>query len=191
MTGYTVSVISTTEIVWTGRMTTLGKHGQLKPAIKGLVFEVRSAAIWVQMRLGVQAALCAKPEDVENCKPKTELGKVVRGLVVEACKGRSTAMKTLLRFLEYVEDEEIAALQRTLPDIEWDWTPDGVWLTKPEAVEEEQVGEGEGRLGARAKRPRPSSFTTEELSMSRQQRRYLARLHEKKTARPDAVPTLS
>lgn len=144
----------------------------------GLVFEVRSAAIWTQMRLGVQAALCTSPEDIENCKPRTELGRIVRGLVIEAGKGRSTALKTLLRFLEDVEDEEIDAVQRMLPDIEWDWSMDGVWLTRAE-------GPAEIRESA-SQSPRP--ITEDEAPLSRQQRRYLARLHEKGETRAAQVP---
>lgn len=148
----------------------------------GLVFEVRSAAIWIQMRLGVQAALCARPEDIENCKPRTELGRVVRGLVIEAGKGRSTALKTLLRFLEYVEDEEIEAAQRMLPDIEWDWSADGVWLTRAEASAETH------ETTRPAPPPSPRAAAKDEVPLSRQQRRYLARLQEKEQAGPAQVP---
>ena len=147
---------------------------------KGLVFELRSAAIWIQIRLGVQAALCAKPEDVENCKPRTELGKVVRGMVVEAAKGRATAMKNLMRFLEYVEDKEVEASQRLLPGVEWDWSADGVWLTRPEPS-------GEAPTTATAVQS-PYVAARDEAPISRQQRRYLARLQEKEAARAGELP---
>ena len=156
----------------------------LPEAQHGLVFEVRSAAIWIQMRLGVQAALCARPEDLEACNPKTELGKVVRGLVMEAGKGRSTALKTLLRFLEYVEDQEIAAAQRMMPDIAWDWSMDGVWLTKADfSAESEEAAAAATPQGARV-------MAKSEVPPTRQQRRYLARIAEKEAAR-NAPPPLA
>jgi hypothetical protein len=155
------------------------KTGKDSSGRQGRVLEVRSAAIWIQVRLGVQVALRAKPEDVENCKPKTELGKVVRGLVMEAAKGRATAMKNLMRFLDYVEDEEIEASQRLLPGVEWDWSPDGVWLTKAEPS---------GEAHATHAAPQSSRAAKDEAPLSRQQRRYLARLQEKEEARAGQIP---
>jgi len=156
------------------------KTGKDSSGRKGQVFEIRSAAIWIQIRMGVQAALCAKPEDVENCTPRTELGKVVRGMVIEAAKGRPTALKNLMRFLEYVEDEEVEASQRLLPGVEWDWSPDGVWLTKAEPP-------GEAHATTTAVQS-PHATEKDKAPLSRQQRRYLARLQEKEEARAGQIP---
>ena len=53
---------------------------------------------------------------------------------MEAAKGKITALKTLLHFMEADESgDDRAAAEGVLPETVGDWSLDGVWLTMPEA----------------------------------------------------------
>src|SRR5579862_5284549 len=86
------------------------------------------------LKEGVEAALRASPEVLEKCKPKTNYGNLVRGLVLEAAKCKATPLKTLMSLIDWepAEDEEDG--EEILEEGRRDWSPEGVWETMPEAV---------------------------------------------------------
>ena len=97
-------------------------------------------AKWRHSRLvlkeGLEAALRASPETIENCKPKTNYGALVRGLILESSKGKATALKTVMTLIDWVGEEEG---DEVIPDeAHRDWSPDGVWETMPEAEPPEE-----------------------------------------------------
>jgi hypothetical protein len=86
------------------------------------------------LKEGLEAALRADPEVLEKCKPKTGAGALVRGLVLEAAKGKMTAFKELMRIVDREPDaEESEDVQGISDEPRWDWGADGVWRTLPEA----------------------------------------------------------
>jgi|SRR5579871_2611934 len=87
------------------------------------------------MKEGLEAALRASPEVLEACKPKTNLGAFVRGMVLEACKAKATPMKQVMALLDWV-DPGADDPSEMIDDTEWDWNEDGVWETRPEAAPE-------------------------------------------------------
>ncbi|HLY05932.1 MAG TPA: hypothetical protein VKR31_09315 [Rhizomicrobium sp.] len=86
------------------------------------------------LKEGLEAALRASPEVLEKCKPKTNYGNLVRGLVLEAAKCKATPLKTLMSLIDWepAEDEEDG--EEILEEGRRDWSPEGVWETMPEAV---------------------------------------------------------
>lgn len=106
------------------------------------------------LKEGLEAALRANPEVVENCKPKTFAGKLVRGMLIEAAKAKTTPLKQVMSLIDWEPengDEDIAEIP---DDTEWDWTEEGEWVTKPEAVAKaEPIEDDEGeRARAELKR---------------------------------------
>src|SRR5579871_4553496 len=95
------------------------------------------------MKEGLEAALRASPERLERCKPKTNLGAFVRGIVLEACKGKATPMKQVMTLLDWPGPKEEEG-EEIPDDTEWDWTEDGVWETRPEAAPEPEEEAMEG-----------------------------------------------
>jgi hypothetical protein len=83
------------------------------------------------LRDGIEAALCADPGVSANCNPRTVLGLIVRGLVLEAGKGKMTAVKMIMQFVDW--DGEDAEPQEISGEAHWDWSADRVWLTRPQA----------------------------------------------------------
>lgn len=85
---------------------------------------------------GLEAALRADPEVLEKCKPKTGLGGIIRGLVLEAGKTKTTPLKQVMSLLDWEEDENPS---ECVDETEWDWSPEGEWETMPE----EEPADGE------------------------------------------------
>ena len=150
--------------------------------------ELRSAAVWAQLRVGVHAALGCRVEVLDNCTPRTVLGRIVRSLVMDAGNGRSTAVKTLMRIIDShrndPEDKGSDASAFLHAGIAWDWSENGKWLTVPEATPDESKSAAEATPAV----PRPNQAACETQPLSRQQRRYLARLHAKENARTGPLP---
>jgi hypothetical protein len=100
------------------------------------------------LKEGLEAALRANPEVLEKCKPRTGVGLFVRGLVLEAGKGKTTSLRTLMSLVEWESNEEDG---QDDPDGSlWDWSPDGVWETMPEA--EPEQGEAREEVEGPAKK---------------------------------------
>ena len=95
------------------------------------------------LKEGLEAALRADPEVLEKCKPKTGLGGIIRGLVLEAGKTKTTPLKLVMSLLAWEEDENP---NECVDETEWDWSPEGVWTTLAEEEPEsrEPVEEAEG-----------------------------------------------
>jgi dipeptidyl aminopeptidase/acylaminoacyl peptidase len=89
---------------------------------------------------GVEVALRTDPDVLERCKPKTGAGRYARAMVLEAGKGKMTAMKTVLSLLDWEPDEnDPQTSEEMFHDTDWDWSPDGVWLTMPEVEPEKPI----------------------------------------------------
>ena len=106
------------------------------------------------LKEGLEAALRANPEVVENCKPKTFAGALVRGMLIEAAKAKTTPLKEVMSLIDWEPEngeEDVAEI----PDhTEWDWNEDGEWVTRPEpAAAKDEPSEEEGeRARAELKR---------------------------------------
>ena len=87
------------------------------------------------LKEGLEAALRADAEVMEKCMPKTVMGRLVRGMVLEAAKCKATPLKTVMSLLDW---EPVAGENQEAEDIadepQWDWSPEGEWLTMPEAA---------------------------------------------------------
>jgi hypothetical protein len=83
---------------------------------------------------GLEAALRADPAVLEKCTPKTGAGLFVRGLVLEAGKGKTTSIRTLMSLVDWEPDEND---EEILDETRWDWNAEGAWDTMPEAGPEE------------------------------------------------------
>jgi hypothetical protein len=84
---------------------------------------------------GLRAALRADPEVLEKCKPKTGYGLLVRGLLVEAAKGKTISLKTVMSLIDGEPDAgEDVESRETLDETRRDWSLDGEWQTVPEAA---------------------------------------------------------
>jgi hypothetical protein len=81
---------------------------------------------------GLEAALRADPKVLEKCNPKTGAGLFVRGLVLEAGKGRTTSIRTLMSLIDWEPDKNQEA-EEIVDETGWDWNADGVWQTLPDA----------------------------------------------------------
>jgi len=94
-------------------------------------------SIRTHLRDGIEAALRANAETLANCKPRTVLGLIVRGLVLEAGNGKMTALKLVLWLLDWnCENEATEAAPGNFELINPDWSTDGVWLAQPNAAAE-------------------------------------------------------
>jgi hypothetical protein len=115
-----------------------GANGRGKPDGKTGI-RTKRRKVRAILRDGVEAALRADAEVLENCKPKTPMGRIVRGLVLEAGKGRMTAFKALMSLVDSEPDAPDSEDAQALADEPaWDWSADGVWETMPEAEAEKQ-----------------------------------------------------
>jgi hypothetical protein len=101
------------------------------------------------LKEGLEAALRADADVLENCKPKTVMGRLVRGMVLEAAKCKATPLKTVMSLLDREADEG-AEDQEIFDEPRWDWSPDGVWETMPEA--EPERGEAREEVEGPAKK---------------------------------------
>ena len=95
------------------------------------------------LKEGLEAALRANLELLEKCKPKTGLGGIIRGMVVEASKAKTTPLRQVMALLDWKDDEDASEF---VDETDWDWSPEGVWKTMPEPEPErgEPVEEAEG-----------------------------------------------
>jgi hypothetical protein len=92
------------------------------------------------LKEGLEAALRADAEVLENCKPKTVMGRLVRGMVLEAAKCKATPLKTVMSLLDR-EPDEGGEGQEIFDEPRWDWSREGVWETMPEAAPESEPAE--------------------------------------------------
>ena len=53
------------------------------------------------LKEGLEAARRANLEMLEKCKPKTGLGGIIRGMVVEAAKAKTTPLRQVMALLEW------------------------------------------------------------------------------------------
>ena len=132
-----------------------GRNGAAKPTNGGMRARWRhSRAI---LKEGVEAALRASPEVLENCKPKTNYGALVRGLVLEAAKCKATPLKTVMSLIDWEPRDDEDDVEE-LDDSQRDWSADGVWETMPEAepasepAEQEEDGAAKKELKRRITR---------------------------------------
>src|SRR5438445_6418223 len=116
------------------------RHGAAKAATRKPGIRAKRRALRAILREGLEAALRADPEVLEKCKPRTGAGRVVRGLVLEAGKGKTTPLKTLMSLVDW---EEGAESEEIVDETHWDWSPEGVWETMPEAEPESELAEEE------------------------------------------------
>ena len=115
-------------------------HTEERAANGGQGIRLRRRRTKAILKEGLEAALRADPEMLEKCKPKTGLGGIIRGLVLEAGKTKTTPLKLVMSLLAWDEDENP---NECVDETEWDWSPEGVWETMPEE-EPEPVEEAEG-----------------------------------------------
>ena len=99
------------------------------------------------LREGLEAALRADPKVLETCAPKTGFGLIVRGLVLEAGRGRTSSLKTLMSLIDW-EPEEREENEEFAEEAFLDWNKDGMWLTMPEK-EVEKPDKPKGGASAR------------------------------------------
>jgi hypothetical protein len=83
----------------------------------------------LDLKDGLEAALRANPEVLDTCKPKTCLGRLICGMVLEASKGKTTSLRQVMALLDWVPPEPTEEFRKEA----WDWNEDGVWETMPEA----------------------------------------------------------
>jgi len=81
------------------------------------------------LKEGLEAARRANLEMLEKCKPKTGLGGIIRGMVVEAAKAKTTPLRQVMALLDWEDDEDGSEF---VDETDWDWSPEGVWETLPE-----------------------------------------------------------
>jgi len=87
------------------------------------------------LKEGLEAALRADADVLENCKPKTVMGRLVRGMVLEAAKCKATPLKTIMSLLDR-EPDEGGEDPEIFDEPRWDWSREGVWETMPDAAPE-------------------------------------------------------
>jgi len=115
------------------------RNGTAKTADRKAGIRARCRQMRAMLQEGVEAALRADPDMLERCNPKTGAGRYVRALVLEAGKGKMTAMKTVLSLLDWEPDEDDFEASQAISDgTRWDWSADGVWETMPEAKATEE-----------------------------------------------------
>ena len=103
-------------------------NGAAKAAKPGMRVRWRhSRAI---LKEGLEAALRASPEVLENCKPKTNYGRLIRGLILEAAKCKATPLKTVMALIDWNGEDDGG--EEMSDEAHRDWSPDGVWETMPE-----------------------------------------------------------
>jgi hypothetical protein len=95
---------------------------------------------------GIEAALRAEPYFLATTKTRTTLGWIIRELVLDAGRGKMTALKAMLSLLDWEEPEESGETQEILDEPQrdepqWEWTSEGVWEGRPESEEEREAEE--------------------------------------------------
>ena len=99
----------------------------------------KQRALRTVMREGVLAALRADGDVLEACKPRTALGRLVRGLVLEAIEGKAASLRVVMSFVNEEETAQEGEEAEDMPDeLQWDWSPEGVWRTMPEPAAAKQ-----------------------------------------------------
>src|ERR1700733_15096885 len=88
----------------------------------------------VVLKEGVEAAMRADCEVMETCKPKSIAGAFVRGLVLEAAKGKAISIRTVMSLVVWQPDAKESEDAADVAEEHLDWSDDGVWLTMPEAA---------------------------------------------------------
>jgi hypothetical protein len=112
------------------------------------------------LKEGLEAALRADPKVLEHCVPRTGAGLIVRGLVLEAGKGRTTSLKTLMSLIDWEPENGEADLAAIPDETQWDWNEEGIWETLPEPA------------------PEPGAAAPEEGPAKKELRRRITRLME-------------
>jgi hypothetical protein len=118
-------------------------HMAAKPTNGGQGIRPRRRRTKAILKEGLEAALRANLELLEKCKPKTGLGGIIRGMVVEASKSKTTPLRQVMALLEW---EGVEDASEFVDETDWDWSPEGVWETMPEEEPErgEPVADKEG-----------------------------------------------
>ena len=107
------------------------RPGASKPGGTGI--RKRRRQMRAILKEGLEAALTADPEVLENCKPKTAAGRLVIGLLLEAAKCKATPLKILMSLVDWDADKACDEGRDADDGTPWDWSEDGEWLTMPEA----------------------------------------------------------
>lgn len=142
----------------------------------------RRRPVRIHFRDGIEAALRADPEALTACKPRTQLGVVVRALVQEAGRGKTTAVRQMLALLDWEEPEaeatEVQMDAESAADTEpqWDWDESGNWNFAPRETPAESTADSTGAREPAAQRIRP--YAAEEEYFKNELRRRFAKLAE-------------
>lgn len=89
-----------------------------------------------QLRAGIEAALKANPRQLSECEPRTGMGLAIRGLVLEAGRGKMPAFRLMLDLLDWEEPEGASGARREtadeelFPEPDWDWDSRRKWTTE-------------------------------------------------------------
>jgi len=108
-------------------------HTTAKAANGGQGIRPRRRRTKAILKEGLEAALRVNPEVLEKCKPRTGLGGIIRGMVLEAGKQKTTPLRLVMSLLDWKDDEDASEF---VDETDWDWSPEGVWKTLPEAEPE-------------------------------------------------------
>ena len=79
---------------------------------------------------------------MENCTPRTFARKLVRGILIEAAKAKTTPLKEVMALIDWTPPPANGTTEDYVEET-WDWSEDGVWETMPEPEETPTTGEPE------------------------------------------------
>ena len=116
-------------------------HGAAKEAKGGAGIAKKRRHMRAILKEGLEAALRANPEVVENCTPRTFAGKLVRGMLIEAAKAKTTPLKEVMSLIDWQPPPGEATEDYVVET--WDWSEDGVWETMPEEAPKTEAPEPE------------------------------------------------
>ena len=125
----------------------MGMHTAAKAANGGQGIRPRRRRTKAILKEGLEAALRANLEVLEKCKPKTGLGGIIRGMVLEAGKAKTTPLRQVMALLAWKDDEDASEF---VDETDWDWSPEGEWENLPE--EESERGESSKQKEGPAKK---------------------------------------
>lgn len=99
----------------------------------------RRRPLRLHLRNGIEAALRADPERLDESRTRTYMGRVVRSLVQEAGKGKTPSLKLMLALIDWedpdeqTDADEAAAIETRDDEPKWDWNEAGDWDYSPRA----------------------------------------------------------